>query len=79
MTKIICTKSGKEIEVEEVQEGQDNTTFVCREEMDKVNLPAFTKELEELKTKDERTDSEDTRIEFLNKKIASIGQESKEE
>lgn len=79
MTKIICTKSGKEVEVDEVQEGQDNSTFVSREEQDKVNLPALKKELEDLKAQDERTDSEDVRIKFLENKIASISSGELEE
>lgn len=79
MTKITCTKTGKEVEVEEVQEGQDNTTFVCREAQDKINLPAFEKELDDLKGKDERTESEDVRIKFLEDKIASISTEETEE
>jgi len=71
MAEIICTKCGKAITVPAVQEGQDNTTFVCDICQDKINLPAFQAELAELEAKADKTESELTRIEFLKAKIAS--------
>ena len=70
MSKIICIKCGKEIEVEEIQKGQDVTTFVCEECQEAINLPAYQEELKSYQAKSERTESEDKRVEFLKAKIS---------
>ena len=70
MYKIVCTKCGKEVEIEGIlQEGGDNTTFVCKECQEAINIPSYKDEIAELKSKSERTESEDRRIEFLNAKL----------
>lgn len=73
METIVCTKCGKETEVEKRQ--GDYSTYVCKECQEKINIPAYKKELEELGNKEERTESEDTRVEFLKAKISSIKEE----
>jgi len=70
MPTITCTKCGKETEVEGKQEGQDFTTYTCKDCQEEINQPAYQAELKELSSKKERTDSEDVRIEFLKAKIS---------
>ena len=70
MPIINCTKCGQEIEVEKVS--GDYSTFVCGECQEKINLPAYERELEKYLAKSDRTESEDRRIEFLKAKISSI-------
>ena len=72
MATIICVKCGKGVEVPEVKEGQDNSTFVCEACAEKVNLPAYKAELAELESKADKTESEGKRVEFLKAKIAAL-------
>ncbi len=68
----ICAKfvKGKD------QPGQDQSTFVCEDCQNLVNLDVWKKELAELKKKGEKANpSEIRRKEFLEKKIASIQKE----
>jgi len=67
MATITCTKCGKAVDVEE--ESGDNSTFVCMDCTELANQDAYKRELTELQTKPEKTESEEARIEFLKAKI----------
>jgi hypothetical protein len=67
METIICSKCGKEIEIEVLQ--GDYSTFVCESCQEEINRPAYINELEELSLVEDKTESQLKRIEFLNSKI----------
>ena len=69
MTSIICVKCGKAVD-SEIKEGQDNSTFVCKDCAEKANVDAYKAELTELESRADKTESEKARVEFLKAKIA---------
>jgi len=74
---IVCVKCGAKTQTTGTG---DFTTYVCEVCQDKVNLPAYKREIEDLKAfqkgredkKEQRLPSFDKRIAFLRVKVAKI-------
>lgn len=75
---IVCSKCHKEIEVPS-EPIADNSTFVCEECQDKINLPAWEKEIAELEGTEKPTESQTRRLAFLKEKVEALNKKDEEE
>ncbi len=68
----ICTVCGKNVPAN-TQPGQDNSTFICNEDQEKIDLPVLEAELSELKKlKTNATTSQLGRLSFIETLVVKI-------
>lgn len=70
----ICTKCGTDVPAE-TQDGQDNSTFVCGTCQDKIDLPVWQKEVQELgklERQKKTTVSQSRRLKKVDAKVKTL-------